>query len=143
MSKLRELEKLLAHLENATVRTDRSPFRQFCQSAPLDMQEVFSSGDRRMDRPDCATIGRGVREGQKQRKFRVYSETPTDKPDTNGADASDPTRCAHCGEGERSGAMIVPFGTEATGHTWLHSQCWRAWYTKRCAAAGGPPRETR
>ena len=54
-----------------------------------------------------------------------------------GHSPSDPTRCAHCGEGERSGSMIVPFGTEATGHTWLHSECWRAWYTKRCAA-GGP-----
>jgi hypothetical protein len=32
--------------------------------------------------------------------------------------------------------MIVPFGTEVTGHTWLHSECWREWYTKRCAAGG-------
>jgi hypothetical protein len=47
------------------------------------------------------------------------------------ADTNDPTRCAHCGEGERSGVMIVPFGTETTGHTWLHSECWRAWYMKR------------
>jgi hypothetical protein len=51
MSKLRDLEKLLTHLENRTDRTDRSPFRQFCQSAPLDMREVFSSGGSRMDRP--------------------------------------------------------------------------------------------
>jgi hypothetical protein len=27
--------------------------------------------------------------------------------------------------------MIVPFGSEATGHTWLHSECWREWYAKR------------
>jgi hypothetical protein len=140
MSKLRDLEKLLTHLENRTDRTDKSPFRQFCQSAPLDMQEVFSSGGSRMDRPGRATTGRGVREGEKQRKFHAHLENPTDKTDTNGADASDPTRCAHCGEGERSGSMIVPFGTEATGHTWLHSECWRAWYTKRCAAGAGEAR---
>jgi hypothetical protein len=50
---------------------------------------------------------------------------------TAGEAARDPTRCALCGEGERSGAQIVPFGTETTGHTWLHSECWVAWYAKR------------
>ena len=136
MSKLQELEKLLAHLESRTDRTDRSPFRQFCQSASLDMQEVFSSGGSRIGRPGHATMGRGVRDGERQRISHAHLENPTDKTDTPGVAASDPTRCAHCGAGERAGAMIVPFGTEEIGHTWLHSECWRDWYTKRSAAGG-------
>lgn len=136
MSRLRELEKLLAHLESRTDRTDRSPFRQFCQSAPPDMQEVFSSGGSRMDRPGHATSGRDVRDGEKQLQSHVQLENTTDKTDAPGVAASDPTRCAHCGAGERSGAMIVPFGTEVIGHTWLHSGCWREWYSKRNAAGG-------
>ena len=52
-------------------------------------------------------------------------------------EAGDPTRCAHCGGGERSGAPVFPIGTEVIGHTWLHTECWREWYAKRCAA-GGP-----
>jgi hypothetical protein len=44
---------------------------------------------------------------------------------------TDRSRCAHCGEGDRSGAMVVPFGPTTAGHTWLHSQCWREWYSKR------------
>ena len=90
-----------------------------------------------MGRATRTTTGSGAGQEAKEQKPGAHLETPTDRTDRSGPDASDPTRCAHCGEGERSGAMIVPFGTEATGHTWLHSECWRAWYTKRCAA-GGP-----
>jgi hypothetical protein len=57
--------------------------------------------------------------------------------------AGDPARCAHCGGGERSGAPVFPIGTEVIGHTWLHTECWREWYTKRCAGGGGPPGEAR
>jgi hypothetical protein len=135
MSKLRDLEKLLTHLENRTDRTDRSPFRQFCQSAPLDMQEVFLAGGAQTGRATRTTNGSGGQEAKEQ-KPGVHLETPTDRTDRSGAHAREPMRCAHCGEGERSGVMIVPFGTEEIGHTWLHSECWREWYTKRSAAAG-------
>lgn len=61
-------------------------------------------------------------------------------------EAGDPTRCAHCGGGERSGAPVFPIGTAVIGHTWLHTECWRAWYTKRhpepptkAMGAGEPP----
>jgi hypothetical protein len=55
----------------------------------------------------------------------------TCKTSRSDPEAGAPTRCGHCGGGERSGAMIVPFGTEVIGHTWLHSECWPAWYARR------------
>jgi hypothetical protein len=42
--------------------------------------------------------------------------------------ASDPDRCAWCGQSEEdSSCVIVPFGTESHGHTWLHHHCWQPW----------------
>jgi hypothetical protein len=29
----------------------------------------------------------------------------------------------------------LPFGTADSGHAWLHSRCWPAWYAGRKAAA--------
>lgn len=43
MSRLQELAKILAHLEGSTDKTDKSPFRQFCQFAPPDIPKVFCS----------------------------------------------------------------------------------------------------
>ena len=86
--------------------------------------------------PGHATMGRGVRDGERQLQSHAHLENPTDKTDTPGVAASDPIRCAHCGAGERAGAMIVPFGTDGISHAWLHSEGWRAGYTKRNAAGG-------
>jgi hypothetical protein len=44
-------------------------------------------------------------------------------------------RCAWCGEAESSNAMVLPFGCEPGGHTWLHSQCWPEWHRRRRAEA--------
>ena len=77
------------------------------------MQEVFSSDGSRTGRASRTTSGSGAGQEAKEQKPGAHLETPTDRSDRSGPDASDPTRCAHCGEGERSGAMIVPFGTEA------------------------------
>jgi hypothetical protein len=44
-------------------------------------------------------------------------------------------RCAGCSGGDRPGDPLLPFGTEATGDTWLHSACWFAWYAGREAEA--------
>jgi hypothetical protein len=46
-----------------------------------------------------------------------------------------PGRCHGCGEGEHAGDPLLPFGTEDTGHTWLHSRCWSGWYAARIADA--------
>jgi hypothetical protein len=46
-----------------------------------------------------------------------------------------PDRCCWCGGGEREGNVLLPFGTERAGHTWMHSACWRPWHEHRQAQA--------
>ncbi len=54
------------------------------------------------------------------------------KPSTNpNVPRPDVSRCAHCGEREEVGSFVVPFGTAASGHTWLHHRCWPEWYAQR------------
>ncbi len=48
---------------------------------------------------------------------------------------SQPGHCLRCGEAEDAHAPLLPFGTETTGHAWLHSRCWSAWHTSRRAEA--------
>ena len=48
---------------------------------------------------------------------------------------TNPGRCAACGEPDREGHAVVPFGTETHGHTWLHPQCWQGWHETRKAEA--------
>ena len=40
-------------------------------------------------------------------------------------------RCLRCGGAEHAHAPLLPFGTESTGHAWLHSRCWSAWHAAR------------
>ena len=47
------------------------------------------------------------------------------------ATPSAPGRCLACGGGERSSDPLRPFGTDATGHAWVHRACWPAWYGAR------------
>jgi hypothetical protein len=42
-----------------------------------------------------------------------------------------PGHCQGCGEGEHTGDLLLPFGTEVTGHSWLHWRCWPAWFGNR------------
>jgi hypothetical protein len=44
---------------------------------------------------------------------------------------SAPGYCAYCGETETRARPIVPFGTDPSTHTWLHSGCLRAWRGQR------------
>jgi hypothetical protein len=44
---------------------------------------------------------------------------------------STPNSCAWCEGLEVNGAVILPFGTNVHGHTWLHHHCWDAWYASR------------
>ena len=46
-----------------------------------------------------------------------------------------PTRCLRCGKAEQGHDPLLPFGTETTGHAWLHSHCWSAWSAARHAEA--------
>tara|TARA_R110000868_G_scaffold43803_8_gene147002 strand:- start:19944 stop:20474 length:531 start_codon:yes stop_codon:yes gene_type:complete len=40
---------------------------------------------------------------------------------------TDPGRCAACGEPDRDGHTVVPYGAESHGHTWLHPACRGDW----------------
>ncbi len=44
---------------------------------------------------------------------------------------SPPGLCLGCGEAEHPHDPCLPFGTEPTGHAWLHSRCWPAWRQTR------------
>lgn len=44
-------------------------------------------------------------------------------------------RCLGCGGIEHAHDKLLPFGTEPTGHAWLHSGCWPAWHASREAEA--------
>ena len=44
---------------------------------------------------------------------------------------SPPGRCLGCGRSEHANDKLLPFGTEQTGHAWLHSRCWDAWHAGR------------
>jgi hypothetical protein len=48
---------------------------------------------------------------------------------------SPPGRCLGCGGSEHAHDKLLPFGTEPSGHAWLHSRCWEAWRTSRKAEA--------
>lgn len=48
---------------------------------------------------------------------------------------SEPGQCAWCGRGDLTGRAATPYGDEAHGHTWLHGECWTAWYAQRRQAA--------
>jgi hypothetical protein len=40
-------------------------------------------------------------------------------------------RCLGCGDREHAHDPLLPYGVEPTGHAWLHSRCWPAWYEAR------------
>ena len=44
---------------------------------------------------------------------------------------SAPGRCLACGGGQHPGDPLLPFGTDTSGHAWLHRACWPAWYRAR------------
>jgi len=48
---------------------------------------------------------------------------------------SPPGRCLGCGGDGHAPDALMPFGTEPTGHAWLHSRCWEAWHASRKAEA--------
>jgi hypothetical protein len=44
-------------------------------------------------------------------------------------------RCLECGDREHAHDPLLPYGTEPSGHVWLHSRCWPAWHAARQAKA--------
>jgi hypothetical protein len=40
-------------------------------------------------------------------------------------------RCLACGGGERTADPLLPFGTDTSGHAWVHRACWPAWHRAR------------
>jgi hypothetical protein len=44
-------------------------------------------------------------------------------------------RCLGCGDRAHAHDPLLPYGTEQTGHAWLHSPCWAAWHANRRAKA--------
>ena len=44
-------------------------------------------------------------------------------------------RCFDCGDLDHAHDPLLPYGVEPTGHAWLHSRCWPAWYEARKAKA--------
>jgi hypothetical protein len=50
--------------------------------------------------------------------------------------AHSPARtCLGCSGREDTTDKLLPYGTEQTGHAWLHSHCWEAWHARRKAEA--------
>jgi hypothetical protein len=48
---------------------------------------------------------------------------------------SPPGRCLGCGADDHAHDPLLRYGVESTGHVWLHSRCWPAWYAGRKADA--------
>jgi hypothetical protein len=46
-----------------------------------------------------------------------------------------PGCCHGCGRSDEHAGIVLPFGTEANGHAWLHPDCWPTWYAERKAEA--------
>ena len=46
-----------------------------------------------------------------------------------------PGCCLGCGRGDAHAGIVLPSGTEATGHAWLHPDCWPTWHAERKADA--------
>jgi hypothetical protein len=44
---------------------------------------------------------------------------------------SDPNHCVYCNGVDQAGHELLPFMAAITGHTWLHSRCWEAWFQER------------
>jgi len=44
---------------------------------------------------------------------------------------SAPDQCAWCKQSDSPEHIIVPFGSNLHGHTWLHPECWREWHKLR------------
>jgi hypothetical protein len=71
---------------------------------------------------------------RKQAEARAFACCVVEWLNRNPARSS-PGRCLGCGQAEHPHDPLLPFCTEATGHAWLHSQCWPAWHTTRRAEA--------
>ena len=138
MSRLSELVEILRTLEEGHLQNQQKGLLQALQVPLYTSREIHA--------PASGGVGEPVEHASDAGQEPAGQPTVDGGPASRGAKkisvsakegtcktsrSTDPTRCAWCGEGERSGATIVPFGTEVIGHTWLHSECWFEWYSKR------------
>ncbi|PWJ13801.1 hypothetical protein [Jannaschia seohaensis] len=42
-----------------------------------------------------------------------------------------PEKCLLCGQADYYHEPLLPCGTEAEGHAWLHHRCWEDWHARR------------
>jgi hypothetical protein len=94
--------------------------------SPEDWQVFFD------ERAGVAEFDGGLSRAEAER--RAFASCVTAWLNSNPG-SSAPGRCLDCGGGERSGDPLLPFGTETTGHTWLHRACWPTWCQAREAEA--------
>ena len=47
------------------------------------------------------------------------------------SEPSEPDQCAWCKQTDLPEHVIVPFGSNLHGHTWLHPECWSEWIKHR------------
>ena len=89
--------------------------------SPADWRDYFN------ERAAIAEFDGGL--SRTQAEARAFTSCIVEWLDRN-FEPSPPGRCQACGA---LGAVgdTVPFGTERSGHVWLHSVCWRAWHDGR------------
>ena len=108
-------------------------------------------------KPEIIVLLRPAEEGWSAEDWQVFDERagivefdsglPRDQPEGRAFAACvaewlnrDPVRspagcCLGCGRSEHAHDKLLPFGTESTGHAWLHSCCWPVWHAERKAEA--------
>jgi hypothetical protein len=53
-----------------------------------------------------------------------------------------PGQCAACGGPNHEHDVLLPYGVEPAGLTWLHSRCWSAWYRDQGSGQGAISNDT-
>lgn len=87
----------------------------------------------------CSTNGRQSPSLMAGCRARQPRPAPSPAASPNGSTAircaQPPARCLGCGVSDHAHNALLPFGTEPTGHAWLHSRCWDAWHASRTTEA--------
>jgi hypothetical protein len=94
--------------------------------SPEDWQVFFD------ERAGIAEFDGGLSRAEAER--RAFACCVTEWLNRNPAPSA-PGRCVACGDGEQPGDPLLPFGTDTSGHAWLHRACWPKWCGAREAEA--------
>jgi hypothetical protein len=99
--------------------------------APLRIERDWSDEDWRAffdERAGIAEFDGGL--PREQAEVRAFTCCVAEWLNRNPVRSS-PGSCLRCGKAELDHDPLLPFGTERTGHAWLHSRCWEAWFAAR------------